>query len=511
VPEHFGPPDASRQPLSEGFVLLRPGYGAIGQEITEFTRARVVVGAQGVGKTLFLRRLESHFRRDSSVITTPLVMHAWDLGTDAVIRFSQLSEKATATEAWARVWRRAIEVAAASILTSSRRGKNSDEAMVRLEDSLTALGMNPRSTHSAPSAVARIVEGIGSRSQLRNFVVSEKWDELSAALGRALDSAPPVYVFIDAIDDNFRFSVSHWTLCQRGLFYATMNLDRSPLRNRLHAVISLRDVIFDPLARGEHGMRLTGDPSIVPLVWTMESAKDFLRGKVAQLPDELFPPGATKDVQGLLGRVDMRRPARDACEDVEDYLVRHTRFAPRELIILGNELIARAGLLRCRVSELPDLEIQRVATGVARLSARSAVALVANQIASDALPWTSARRDFVEAYTFEDEGLDGLIRELSSILLTARTERIRREDVLGLDEEAQRRFGSGVRLSDVLWRGQLLGAVADDGAGEVFHAGISISPDELPDANEYVLNSIISSLVGIVPDRLGPHYPGGGK
>jgi hypothetical protein len=58
------------------------------------------------------------------------------------------------------------------------------------------------------------------------------------------------------------------------------------------------------------------------------------------LDDEHFlgNPKKGKTLTALLGRETIKNSSRDTLEPVEQYLLRHTRLLPRDIIILGNRL-----------------------------------------------------------------------------------------------------------------------------------------------------------------------------
>ena len=155
--------------------------------------------------------------------------------------------------------------------------------------------------------------------------------------------SPPMCFYIDAVDEEFAHAPMHWHRCQKGLFYQTMRLLRdSKLGERLHIFICIRDIVYSSVLRSEHGTRYVKEPHIRILNWSKGAISYFLHEKLKRLDNKFFVGYIrdVKDVTSWLGIRELHNDVRDIDEPIEQYLLRHTRLLPRDIIILGNSLCA---------------------------------------------------------------------------------------------------------------------------------------------------------------------------
>lgn len=506
----FGKADGSRGPIGEDhqFIRLDDRFGAIGRPIEEYTRTRVVVGSQGVGKTLFLRRLQAHFEKDESVLSARAVLETSELDTNTVIRFSQLFRKSANSENWTFVWKCAIYLAAtrAVIADHIKWGAVPDETINEL--TRIANQLLPAPAYRNPvDIVAYLTRGISGDTDWDRFRNDTRWVELRESLRDALTHSREVYLFLDAIDDNFKYAPAYWMQCQRGLFYAVMHAMRSDtIDNKLHVVISIRDLVFTSILQSEHGRRYASDSEITPLTWTRDAAMEFFTKKIAQLPPEALPPDADPSIRSFLGRESVWNIERDMAEPVAQYLLRHTKLSPRDVILLGNSVLSAARREGLQPWRLPDEQLRKAVSHASRLAANEALAQVANQVATNALPWNSSRYNYTESVTTEYDS-DGFVREICSVLLGLETELFDHDVAARLSSEADRRFGSGSKLLDVLWQHRLVGVLRNGGAS--FYEGIEDNRFTLPAGPLYIIHSILLDVLPTIEVMQHEiHYPG---
>ena len=114
---------------------------------------------------------------------------------------------------------------------------------------------------------------------------------------------PPLFFYLDAVDEEFSHAPMYWLRCQKGLFYQVMRFLRdSKLGGRLHIVICIRDVVLSSVYRSEHAPRYHGEPHIRILNWNSHSIRAFLRAKLERLSEDyLLEESATHPIQRWLG------------------------------------------------------------------------------------------------------------------------------------------------------------------------------------------------------------------
>src|SRR5262245_28735880 len=107
--EPFGTPDGARANLEEvveGFVTFGSahwgGLATRGDDVS----ARVIVGRKGSGKTVYLRRLQSHAAADASRYADS-IQRSLPTTLD-VVRFCQWFTTDKVDDAWTLLWSRAI-------------------------------------------------------------------------------------------------------------------------------------------------------------------------------------------------------------------------------------------------------------------------------------------------------------------------------------------------------------------------------------------------------------------
>ena len=90
---------------------------------------------------------------------------------------------------------------------------------------------------------------------------------------------------------------------------------------------------------------------------------------------------------------------RGVTEDLESYLLRHTRLIPRDVVQLGNELCDAVQHAKA-VHEALDPQTIRTAVGkVSKEIADEQLAVCGNHLASDTIPIDAGRQGYSEFYT----------------------------------------------------------------------------------------------------------------
>src|SRR6201995_4921578 len=173
-----------------------------------------------------------------------------------------------------QIWERAIMRALAShlLLRPELRAQVDDEQAAEIEQSYARLLGDFRRPRSIYSQVRDIVNERQTAHQLSAFLDDPLWDDLEDLLGEILGQCRPVYMYLDAVDEEFGHAPMYWLKCQEGLFYQVMRMLRNPkLGGRLHIVVCIRDIVMSSVARTEHAPRYHNEPHIRVLNWDRES------------------------------------------------------------------------------------------------------------------------------------------------------------------------------------------------------------------------------------------------
>lgn len=283
----FGPHDGARADIKDilgGFVDFSDmSFGGISMSDKNYA-VRVFVGRKGSGKTVYMRRVHAAAKKEKSIYSETYKeesiyneMYVAQIqqnlpSTECVIKFSQWFPEPTLTEKWRELWRRALLRSIFSHLMYAEPINHilSPEEKERLKKEYKNLLSKATTPMSAYSQVTYIINSHKSAKDFNNFCEDELWESLEYVLGQILKDAPPFFLFIDAIDDEFAHAPMYWLRCQKGLFYQVMKFMKSDsaIGSRLHIFICIREIVYGSILRSEHAMRYTDSYNIRILKWT---------------------------------------------------------------------------------------------------------------------------------------------------------------------------------------------------------------------------------------------------
>lgn len=335
---------------SHGFIKLDRRWGDIALDPTN-RRIRILVGRRGAGKSRYLRAMEreTSARREERTGESLLVFPQRDESVwIAQMRWlhRQYPEEAERLDTWRKLWGSAIYVSLATYLinfvapagTSINVSQQDREILERY--CVDALGTKAAVSYPIVAVLNQILKRFGDRSRLESFLGQASWVALEHYVLKAIAGTTPIACFVDTLDDTYAAAPAAATDCQVGLLLWMMKKFVDPhTTNRLHIVVTVRDTIFAKLVQSEHGLRYDRSDLLTCLDWTKDAAATFFCEKVAGLPSNVRVAPGTKDspVESWLGFETVPSYLRDhSHEAVVDLLVRHTRFLPREIIVIGN-------------------------------------------------------------------------------------------------------------------------------------------------------------------------------
>lgn len=503
VGDAFGDPDGKRADL-KSLVDVELGAGTGSSSRADAQRARVLVGRKGAGKTLYMRRMKDVAQNENSVeVFVDEAEQTNLLSTRHVVQVAHWFPPAVLTEVWTQLWNRALLYSLASqVLRSPDLAPYvAEDDRAGLEQThrklLLGLGQQPRSAFTTARELI-ITHRLGH--ELTRTLDDPAWDDLETALGNLLATAPPVYFYLDAIDEDFAHAPMYWLRCQKGLFYYVMRLLRnSVLGGRLHVVICVRDVVLSSVYRSEHAPRYRNDPHIRSLSWTPDSTAYLLRRKVGSLADRYLRPGAPRptDLAQWIGLATVRNRY-GVEEPVDRYALRHSQMVPRDVVLLGNHIgeQLRAKRVRGEGLTLTEDEFRTTVSDLARFGGLNQIELCANQLVSEAIPVEASRHDFLDFYTATMEYRTGVADQLLALLTQLSGQRVPAGEVEALIAAGRRAFEDNSDLGSVLWQNGLLGY--SSGGRDVFYSLDSASRFRLPSGeDEYVLHPSLYECAGL--------------
>ena len=510
-PSHtpFGNPDGSRSDIHEvvdNFVTFEdlPVSGGLGIRADDLSR-RVIVGAKGSGKTVYLRRLRAAASQNASVYADTVQQ---DLpATSNIVKFCQCFGKHDLTEKWMQLWYCAILRSLVTHMLHSKQLSShlSPEHRSELESYIPDIVPERRREVSIYSQVTEIINSFHTAHAFSRYFDHPAWAELAATLNDIIPTMPAIYFFIDSVDEEYASAPMFWLQCQKGLFFRAMRFLRDQhFGGRLHVIVCVRDHVLASVLRGEHQNRYRGEPHIATLGWEYASAEFFLKKKIARLGAEFLvrePEGGTAEARHWLGHGFIENRGRQIREPVLQYLLRHTRLLPRDIVILGNKLCELVGQAKHHGhAEVPQELIRQCVREVARSFGNEQLAICANHIASSGMPADAARRRYDEIYTGDTEFSRGLADDLRALIQSIGKDRFDWKDLETAMQLARERFGEESDALSVLWQNRLLGYLEQtaDGPREVFFSEVNCDHFNLPlNKDDYILHSCMIDSVGV--------------
>lgn len=458
----FGNPDGSRADIEDvvqGFVTFGGSaqWGGLATPGEDFT-ARIFVGRKGSGKTVYLRRLQAYAKEQPDVYADDIQQSLPT--TENIIKFCQLHEAHVLTEKWMLLWNRAILRSVASHILNTERINNNINPK-RLETLLNyeSIYRNFTTPVSIYSQVSEIIQRFDTRAQLTKFLQDPSWPEFEYRISELIKDCPPICFYIDAVDEEFAHAPMYWHQCQKGLFYQTMRFLRdAKLGGRLHIVICIRDIVLSSIDRSEHRTRYRWEPHIRILKWDKEAIRYFLSEKVKMLDDKYFiKKSLDKNLVSWLGTTKIHNEIRDCDEHIEDYLIRHTRLLPRDIVILGNSLCQLIDKNKdCYTESIEEL-LRDCVSNEAKIFGDEQLVICANHLASDQIPKSSALNGYSNIYTGNKEYLRGIAEDIKGIIKSIGKDRFTRSELEQARTHASSIFENKSDLFSILWQNGLIG------------------------------------------------------
>lgn len=506
----FGNPDGSRANLDDllkDFVTFGGGviWGGLAIRANDLT-TRVIIGRKGSGKTVYLRYLQAYTSDQESIYSTK-----YDQGlptTEDIILFCGYYEERCLTEKWMLLWRRAIMRSVLSHLTKAKGLKEKIDKNYAddLFERYAGIVRNSNTDLTIYSQVVEIIREFNTRRLMDRYLEHPHWVELENEIAEIIVNYPPICFYVDAVDEEFAHAPMYWLRCQKGLFYQTMRLLREPkFGGRLHIVICIRDIVLSSVLRSEHSTRYYKEPHIRILGWNKEAIKYFLRKKVSELDDIYFSNDCQvdgKNVSTWLGVNKIKNYSRGVDEDIIDYLLRHTRLLPRDVVILGNSLCEELQKFRYFHNYESVEEVIRMTVGkVSAVLGNEQLKICGNHLASNVMPVSAAKHNYSHVYTSNAEYVQGETDKLKRLIGFIGKDRFSKKEMEASFVLSKDLFGEGADPYSIMWQNGLLGyeEFVEDKDRCVFHTDERLEDFLLPSKENYVFHSSLIDAVDIKP------------
>ncbi|MFI4934867.1 MAG: hypothetical protein ACHP7N_09640 [Caulobacterales bacterium] len=515
--EPFGSPDgASEEP---GTFIEFPDAGVWRDLALRATdrRARILVGRRGSGKSRYLRMMQL------SVLKEGLLDYPQ---RDTKINLSSLRwmhrafpDRAERLEIWEELWSCAVYAGVASFLlhcgpsAMSAAPLSEKDRTFLAEDARNFIPRGPRE-HPVVAVLNNILHTYSDRSRLVGFLRNPVWLSIESITLDTINVSTPVFAFIDALDDNYSEAPAESTDAQLGLVTWILRKIVDPnVSNRLHVVVTVRDVIYAALLDTDNGQRYNDRQHIRCLDWDERSSRYYLEQKIGKLPVE-YRAGRNSSkvvIERWLGFSTMTNPRRaDAVEDVGDYILRHTRFLPREINEIGNNISRSIGANDSVKRDADPADIRRTVATVARSFARTVIREVSLHLA--ALDKVDAQDPRGADYAGQiSEAVHAFIRAVGKEVFDPARLRLADSEFCSAAPWWSAEVGANkLRIQDILWQHGLIGyrRAADPNRWVRYFNSAAWAEGDLiavlPSAEQYVLHS---ALLDILPVQAHPLAP----
>ncbi|HKR67141.1 MAG TPA: hypothetical protein VJZ00_25675 [Thermoanaerobaculia bacterium] len=352
---------------------------------------------------------------------------------------------------------------------------------------------------SVYSQASEMLDLHNNAHQFTVFLDHARWRELEYRLFTLLSKLPPVYFFIDHLDDGFQQAPKHWLHCQRGLFDAVLSLLRygSGIGRRVHVYVAVRDVVFSSALANEHGARLLSERYIRTLYWDFESIGHFLEHKIQRLDREfLLQPSSTDPIERWLGTRTIQNIKRGIAEDLKSYLLRHTRLLPRDIIILGNILNVAVQRSKSRgESVVPDAMIREAVSEAAHFFGTEQLRICANEIAAISVRREPGLRGYAQVILESEEYVKSVLDSLRETIQMIGVDRFTQKKLDNVKKRIEAKAPEMSEAFAVLWKNRLLGyreKTREGDSKDVFFSVAEPMDLDLPSGRkEYIFHSCL--------------------
>jgi hypothetical protein len=481
-------------------------------------RARILVGRRGSGKSRYLRKMQVSVQKEG------------------LLDFGQRSEKISLNnlrwlyrsfpdrserlEVWEKLWSCSIYAGVASFLLNSRHRSNT-ETKLSTEDrdflAEEARSYVPGGPREIPivAVLNDIIESYKDRSRLMTYVNDPIWLTIESIILDAISIATPIFCFIDALDDNYAQAPAESTDAQLGLIFFILRKVVDPtVQNRLHIVVTVRDVIYSALLESDNGQRYNNRLHIRCLDWDDRSSSFYLKQKIGRLSSQFCIGGKQDDspIEKWLGFDTIGNSKRNgALENVEDYILRHTRFLPREINEIGNSLSKEIRAQKSLNRPIDPEKIRRIISSTAQSFARNMVNEVT--LHSAALDQMHDPKDPLAAQyiKYMNEAVTEFLAQIESEKFSkAKLENARQAFSTAAPWWAPVFNGRTVLIEDVLWQHGLIGyrrAGDPERWVRYFNSAAWAEGDlnaTLPEAAHYYMHSALLDIRTLTTEQSAP-------
>lgn len=314
-----------------------------------------IAGPKGSGKSLLLFKRLLMARAQSGALVLP---RAPDKAFSPSLTFSSAPYWLLSPDGkpqitlWGSLWLWALSRSVLSAWLGHERANGNEKSTRFAELSVLCDGVE----HQDPfDLVFRYLNELDDRNhQRRGRVLVPDSSDMRSFIRKYVSEYPPTYVFIDNHDDSFEEQPEYWLASAEGAFHAIQDL-HAVTNRRIHCFMTLRPEVVWKLQERQHFPKWEHD--IFRISWEDGELMDLFRSRAAHIHHDLMSRPdlvTTSPLQALFGdeMIDpqsRKLSIRNLSIEIEDalyepmdtYLLRHTLRRPRDLIIVGNQIMKK--------------------------------------------------------------------------------------------------------------------------------------------------------------------------
>jgi class 3 adenylate cyclase len=300
----------------------------------------IVIGTKGFGKTLLLKAKRIVYQREGHGICLPSGNLLDKPIGDKIFSRESIAFFAASPLAWSKVWLAAIAVATLKHVDAGGGLKVNTRLAGLIADA---------QLHSVIDHFVRLLDfSPGDLQRIANDVDGHLVPRL-----RALKS--PVTIFIDGIDEYFNkhiedllinpsvtgeLSPDVWYFSQVGLIEVAYQIRR--INHHLKVFAAIRKEAYARLPQ-RTAMSQQYRGTAVDIAYTPESLREIFVNNIRLVKNDrmvLQERVKTNPLEAFLGRTEVTDTYTGEQEDVFEYVCRHTLLRPRDLMTIGERLVA---------------------------------------------------------------------------------------------------------------------------------------------------------------------------
>ncbi len=216
-----------------------------------------------------------------------------------------------------------------------------------------------------------------------DFRKALNFDDLEYDVLQLLHQYGQVHYIIDGLDELAWADLTGWLDVQRGLFKCAFLLSAVAKSTQyLRVTVSIRNYVFNRSTQDPHADRT--DAHLLKLNWDRNAAERFLNQRLHSASGGKFARSelltGSRPFAKWLGFETRLPSTRKVEESVEQYLLRHTRLSPRNIIDALNKLANAIGQAdRNQQSYSPD-DFSRTVSEIARDVAKKMLVTTAEEV-----------------------------------------------------------------------------------------------------------------------------------